>query len=465
MAGLEKLGPKDPSQIGQYKIVARLGSGGMGVVFLGTVGVKRVAIKIVRSSFLDSPTLRTRFEREIETLKKIDSPRVAKFLDSGIEEDMAWHAVEFVNGPTLSELVNEEGPLSQDEWWKLASELSEVLKTIHALGIVHRDIKPSNIIMTEKGLSLIDFGISQDTDATSLTSTGMVAGSPAWLAPEQLEGVAISPATDLFSAGSVLVFAAKGVSPWGSETSMTIPVLYQKILTASPDLSGLDSEQAHFVTALLQNDPKLRKVPQLPSVIPSATRESVTPSQPKTQNQRARKSGEGSQVKEARRSRLPIGLPMFLVITLSLGVLAFFISVNSTFISWPTASQVSPGPSLESSATQVLSQPCSKLSSEVGKLNSAAQKASREVRFSSWREVSGQVVDALAQYKKYLSNVPKDDLPMRFVSKNLTLVQELDSRMKSMDPNTSFSYIIEEPAYISWREHATKVFQAGKGCG
>jgi hypothetical protein len=87
------------------------------------------------------------------------------------------------------------------------------------------------------------------------------------------------------------------------------------------------------------------------------------------------------------------------------------------------------------------------------------------VRFSSWREVSGQVVEALAQYKKYLSNVPKDDLPMRFVSMNLTLVQELDSRMKSMDPNSSIAHIAEEPAYISWRVHATEVFQAGKGCG
>ena len=260
MAGLEKLRSNDPKKIGPYELVARLGSGGMGVVFLGTLGVKRVAIKIVRSSFLDDPGLRTRFQREIETLKIIDTPRVAKFLDSSIDDDIAWHAVEFVNGPTLAELVKSEGPLPEDQWWDLARELIEALEAIQKLGIIHRDVKPSNIIMTDRGLSLIDFGISQDTDATSLTSTGMVSGSPAWLAPEQLEGTAITAATDLFSAGSVLVFAAKGNSPWGNETSMTVPVVYQRILTSSPDLSGLSDDQAEFVSGLLNYEPKLRKI-------------------------------------------------------------------------------------------------------------------------------------------------------------------------------------------------------------
>ena len=260
MPGLEKLRANDPKKIGPYELVARLGSGGMGVVFLGTLGVKRVAVKTVRSSFLDDPGLKSRFQREIENLKAMNHPRIAKFLDSSIDEDIAWHAVEFVNGPNLSELVKAEGPLPEDQWWTVAAQLIDTLRYLDSLGIVHRDIKPSNIIMSESGISLIDFGISQDSDSTSITSTGLVSGSPAWLAPEQLEGTTLSSASDWFSAGSVLVFAAKGTSPWGNETSMTIPVLYQKILTASPDFSGLTDDQVDFVSGLLNSDPKLRKI-------------------------------------------------------------------------------------------------------------------------------------------------------------------------------------------------------------
>ena len=143
MAGLEKLRSSDPKTIGPYELVARLGSGGMGVVFLGTLGVKRVAVKTVRSSFLDDPSLKSRFQREIENLKVMNSPRIAKFLDSSIDDDIAWHAVEFVNGPNLSELVKSEGPLPEDQWWTLAAQLIETLEYLDSLGIVHRDIKPS----------------------------------------------------------------------------------------------------------------------------------------------------------------------------------------------------------------------------------------------------------------------------------------------------------------------------------
>lgn len=252
---MEKLRKGDPEKIGPYDLIARLGAGGMGVVFLGTRGVDRFAIKVVRSSFLDDPSLKTRFLREIETLKKVSSPYVARFLDSSIDEELAWHAVEFVNGPNLRELVDSKGPLSEADWWRLASQLKDGLESIHSLGIVHRDIKPSNIIMSESGMKLIDFGISQDSEATSLTTTGMVAGSPAWLSPEQLEGTDVSAASDLFSAGSVLTFAATGRSPWGQETSMSVPVVYQKILTGDISLEGISESQKSLITDLLHRDP------------------------------------------------------------------------------------------------------------------------------------------------------------------------------------------------------------------
>ena len=255
---MEKLRKDDPERIGPYDVVARLGSGGMGVVFLGTNGVDRVAIKVVRSSFLDDPSLRTRFVREIETLKKVSSPYVAKIMDSSVEGELAWHAVEFVNGPTLRELIDSKGPLSHEDWFVLAQQLRDALESIHSLGIVHRDVKPSNIVMSETGPKLIDFGISQDSEATSLTTTGMVAGSPAWLAPEQLEGSEITQATDLFSAGSVLTFAATGRSPWGQETSMSVPVVYQKILSGAVSLDGIEPSRRRVIEDLLKTDPKER---------------------------------------------------------------------------------------------------------------------------------------------------------------------------------------------------------------
>ena len=247
---MDPLAESDPRQLGPYKIVARLGSGGMGVVFLGSRGSARVAVKVMRSSFLDSPALRTRFEREIETLKKIKSSFVARYLDSDVEGDLVWHAVEFVNGPTLKEKIENDGPLDEGDWWALYSQMREALNDVHKLGLVHRDLKPANIILSETGLKLIDFGIAQDSEATSLTSTGMVAGSPAWLSPEQLEGTEVGPGSDLFSAGSILTYAAIGRSPWGKETTMTVPVAYKKILTRDFELEDLPSAYRAAVSQL-----------------------------------------------------------------------------------------------------------------------------------------------------------------------------------------------------------------------
>lgn len=252
---VEPLRSGDPEVIGEYKLVARLGAGGMGVVFLGTRGADRVAIKVMRSSFFDDPSLRTRFEREIDTLKRVRSPYVAQYSDSALEQDFAWHAVEFVNGPTLREWIDARGPLPEEQWWELAEQLKLALDSIHAMGIVHRDVKPSNIIMSDQGAKLIDFGISQDSEATSVTTTGMVAGSPAWLSPEQLEGATVLAGSDLYSVGSVLVFAGTGRSPWGNEKSMSIPVIYQKILTGEVNFDGLNSEQRKLVEALQRKNP------------------------------------------------------------------------------------------------------------------------------------------------------------------------------------------------------------------
>ena len=258
---MQRLRPDDPETIGRYSLVARLGSGGMGVVFLATAGSQSVALKVVRTSYLDNAHLHSRFVREIETLKKIDSPHVAKIFDYSVEEDTAWHAVEFVSGPTLKQKVETDGPLEAGEWDKLARELQAGLGDIHRLGIVHRDLKPANIVMGDNGVKLIDFGIAQDDDATSMTMTGLVAGSPAWMSPERLEGEDDSPASDLFSAGSVLTFAATGNSPWGASDKTTVSTMLTRIISGTPNLEGLTSDQERVVRGLLTPDPARRSWP------------------------------------------------------------------------------------------------------------------------------------------------------------------------------------------------------------
>jgi len=230
----------------------------MGVVFYAEQKTKRVALKVVRNSFLDSPELKSRLEREVELMSQINSIRVAKVIDSGTDDAFAWVATEYINGPDLKEKVLSDGPLNRDEWFELAKGLLEALVAVHATGVIHRDIKPSNILLADSGPKLIDFGIAQVSDATSLTATGVVAGSPAWLSPEQIHGDEVTAATDIFSAGSVLVFAANGKSPWGDTTSTKTPVVFNRISNEKPDLENLSFHQKKIVEPMLVKDMKSR---------------------------------------------------------------------------------------------------------------------------------------------------------------------------------------------------------------
>jgi len=254
---MESLRARDPKAIGPYKLVGRLGAGGMGVVYIASKGSETVALKIIRDSIIDDPSQATRFIREIETLKSIDSSYVAKVLDTGTHNERPWFTTEFVNGPDLKSHVTDKGPMPDASWDALAKGLLDGIAAIHAAGVIHRDIKPPNIILSESGPKIIDFGIAQVADATSVTSTGAIAGTPAWFSPEQIEGSEISTATDLFSAGSTLVYAATGKSPWGDVEATTKASVY-KILLDEPDLSGLSEEQSRLVRPLLDKNPSER---------------------------------------------------------------------------------------------------------------------------------------------------------------------------------------------------------------
>ena len=255
---MQTLSKNDPKSIGPFTLVARLGAGGMGIVYLATRGTQSVALKVLNSATMENPLARSRFKKEIQTLRQIESPFVAKVIDSYADEETAWLAVEFINGPDLKALVEDRGPLPLDQWITLAHGLLNGLQAIHAVGVIHRDIKPGNILISESGPKIIDFGISQDLDATSLTTTGLMAGSPAWLSPEQIDGAKLTSATDLFSAGSVLHFAASGISPWGNQNTSTTSVVFNNILSKAPNTSKIPEPQRGLIEVLLEKESKSR---------------------------------------------------------------------------------------------------------------------------------------------------------------------------------------------------------------
>jgi predicted Ser/Thr protein kinase len=259
---MQPLTPRDPKTIGPYSLIARLGAGGMGSVYLGKQGIDQCAIKVINSSLLGDENARKRFSAEVETLSKLDSEFIAKIVDSDVDADDPWLAMEFVNGPSLKELIAEKGPIGPTEWRSLAESLLAALEELQSKGVIHRDIKPSNILVTTSGPKIIDFGISTALDQTSITATGSVVGSPAWLAPEQLEGTTITSAADTFSLGSVLVFAATGQSPWGDETTLSAPTIFKRILDSEPELHALEHFQQDLVRGLMHPRPSARLTPR-----------------------------------------------------------------------------------------------------------------------------------------------------------------------------------------------------------
>jgi serine/threonine protein kinase len=263
---VEELGPNDPKEISSFRILGRLGKGGMGRVYFAIDTRKKVdnevALKIIRNSALEEPGSRARLQREVNALNQLNSPFIARITDSNIESTPAWIATEKINGPSLSDFVKQYGPLDEKNWYSLAYGLFSALSEIHRNGIIHRDIKPSNILvetlMNQLVPKIIDFGISLDNDSTSLTRTGVLVGTPAWLAPEQFTGNQLSSSVDVFAAASTLHFAATGKNPWGIEDTTPIATVIGVITNGSADLSELDDERRELLTNLLDNDPSIR---------------------------------------------------------------------------------------------------------------------------------------------------------------------------------------------------------------
>jgi serine/threonine protein kinase len=253
---VKELQPGDPQVIGPYRMVGRLGQGGMGQVFLGvSPGGRPVAVKAIRPELASDPQFRIRFAREVAAARTVSGVFTAMVVGADVDGPIAWLATAYVPGPSLAEAITEHGPLPEASLLALAAGLAEALAAIHAAGVTHRDLKPSNVLLAEDGPRVIDFGISRAAESTTLTQTGLTIGSPGFMSPEQAIGTEVGPPSDIFSLGTVLAFAATGKGPFGGGT--TASLLY-RVVHETPDLDGVPAAVRPLIERCLIKDPAQR---------------------------------------------------------------------------------------------------------------------------------------------------------------------------------------------------------------
>ncbi|MFE3459371.1 protein kinase [Nocardiopsis aegyptia] len=257
---MESLHPSDPSRVGSYRLTARLGSGGMGKVYLArTPSGRQVVIKVIRSEHAENLEFRTRFAREAEIARRVGGFHTAQVVDADPDADPPWIATAHIPGPTLDEAVRAHGPIAPPALHVLAAGLAEGLKAVHACGLVHRDLKPGNIILTHDGPRIIDFGIARPLDASSVTAQGAVFGTLPYMSPEQTDGSHVDPPSDVFSLGTVLAYAATGTNPF-SRGTMAETLL--RIISPAPDPGDMAEDMRALIADCWQHDPALRPTPE-----------------------------------------------------------------------------------------------------------------------------------------------------------------------------------------------------------
>jgi Protein kinase domain len=253
---LDELQAVDPRRIGPYWLEGRLGSGGMGRVYLGrSPGGRNVAIKVIRADLAENPDFRARFAQEVSAARKVSGIFTAPVVDADLDGQVPWLATSYIAGPSLADAVDERGPMPPALVLRLAAGLAEGLAAIHSAGVVHRDLKPANVLLAEDGPRLIDFGISRSLESSSLTRTGMVVGSPGFMSPEQAEGRPVGPESDIFSLGAILTFAATGEGPFGEGS--TVALLY-RVVTSQPNVQGVPDEIRPAIEHCLAKYPQQR---------------------------------------------------------------------------------------------------------------------------------------------------------------------------------------------------------------
>ena len=256
---MKALAADDPRVIGEYRLRAKLGSGGMGRVYLGlSPGGRAVAIKVVNPDLAGDEEFLHRFAQEVAAARAVSGIYTAPVVASGLNERPPWLATAFVPGPSLDQVVAENGPLPAPALWPLLAGLTEAMAAIHACGVVHRDLKPANVLLATDGPRVIDFGISRATDGTVLTAAGVVFGTPGYMSPEQAEGKPAGPASDMFALGCVIAYAATGAGPFGTGTAAA--VLY-RVVHAEAALDGVPPALREILAGCLAKDPAARPTP------------------------------------------------------------------------------------------------------------------------------------------------------------------------------------------------------------
>ena len=265
---------RDPELVGPYRIVQRLGEGGMGIVHLGLdPGGRAVAVKVLRAHVAADPDARRRLAREVATLRRVRHPRVAAVLDADVDGDLPYLVTSFVPGKPIDVYVREHGPLPRGHVARIGSVLADALRTIHAAGVVHRDVKPANVMLLDGEPWLIDFGIAHLADESRITSTGLVMGTPGYLSPEVVAGHPVTAATDWWGWGATLAFAATGRAPFGTGP---VEVVLDRVRRGAADLSGMDAGLRQTLSGALSVEPARRPPPSvlvggLAATVPRAT--------------------------------------------------------------------------------------------------------------------------------------------------------------------------------------------------
>jgi serine/threonine protein kinase len=247
-----------PKRVGAFEILRELGSGGMGRVYLGRSRAGHlVAVKVIRPELALDATFRERFVREITAARSVSGDFTAPVVDADPRGDPPWLATAYVEGPSLEDSVREGGPLPEGEVWRLGAGLAEALGAIHASGLVHRDLKPQNVLLAADGPRVIDFGIALIDSASRLTGTGLVMGTPGYMAPEQLKGLGATTASDVFSLGAVLAYAATGRPPFG-----TGQAAHYEIIAGAPDLGTIADGLRNVIDRCLTKAAEQRPTPR-----------------------------------------------------------------------------------------------------------------------------------------------------------------------------------------------------------
>ncbi|MFF4325061.1 serine/threonine-protein kinase [Streptomyces sp. NPDC001591] len=256
---MKQLEGADPVTVGKYRTIAELGRGGMGRVLLSSAPDGRlVALKQVRSQFVEDDGFRARFRREVDASRKVSGAYTSAIIDADADAPEPWLTSEFVPGPSLQHAVATVGALPEESVLRMTAGLASALSDIHRVGLVHRDLKPSNVLLTDDGPRVIDFGIARAADTeegSELTTTGWLVGSPGFMSPEQAQGAPLDSASDIFSLGTVLVMACTGACPF---TGPSLPQTLYNVVHTEPDLSGLPEKIRPIAARCLAKDPAVR---------------------------------------------------------------------------------------------------------------------------------------------------------------------------------------------------------------